>query len=343
MNSENKEKIYSGNVLEIVNEVNRVSGIATFSKNFFQHPHLTSIIKTTVPSRPFLSLVSGITKSRVVYCHLLYTIDIFAITLCCIVFRKPLILVSHGNLILRNKSRYRKLFFLTVLRKVMLFCNSSTQYLNQNEKERSFKLTSSSFICPPYLSRDSRTKEIANSLSRVVRKSGVNNNYYKFCYLGANYYERKGFDRMLTICRAIKKAGKNVTIDMIGVIETDEISKKVSQFKLEGVINFIDPIYGEEKSKKLASYDALVLLSRSEGWPMVVLESIDLNIPVIVTSETNVADLVAKYELGVVVKDFKCVEWHRELNSLSLYSTKFFKDHDSNIGYEIIRDKFLCK
>jgi glycosyltransferase involved in cell wall biosynthesis len=338
----NRDKSSTGNVLEIVNEVNRVSGITTFSKNFFQHPYLTSVVKITVPSRPFLSLASGIAKSRVVYCHQLYSMDIFAITLFCIVFRKPLILVSHGNLIVRSKSRCRKLFFLTALSKVMLLCNSSTQFLNQNEKERSFKLTSSSCICPPYLSGDSRAKELVKSLRRAVRESGVNNTNYKFCYLGANYYERKGFDRMLAMCLAIRETGKNVTLDMIGVVKTDEISKKVSQFKLEGVINFIDPIYGEEKSKKLASYDALVLLSRSEGWPMVVLESIDLNVPVIVSSETNVAELVAKYELGLVVKDFKCVEWLRELNSLSFYSSKFFEDHDSNIGFEIMRDKFLC-
>ena len=343
MKWKNKGKSPSGSILEVFNGVSRVSGIATFSKNFFQHPQLTSISKITIPSRPFLGLVSGIYKSRLVYCHELYSIDIFIITLSCIVFRKPLILVSHGNLIVRNKSRYRKFFFLAILRKVIFFCNSSTQFLNQNEKEHSFKLTSSSFICPPYLSLDSRAMEKANPLCRFDGESGVINTNYKFCYLGANYFERKGFDRMLTMCRAIREAGKNVSLDMIGVIKTDEISKKISQFKLEGVINFIDPIYGEEKSKKLASYDALLLLSRSEGWPMVILESIGLNVPVIVTSETNVADLVAKYELGLVVKDFKYLEWHRELNSLSLYSSKFFEDHDNDIGFEIMRDKLLCK
>ena len=338
----NKDQISTGHVLEIVNEINRVSGVTTFSKNFFKHPYFSDIKKITISSGSFFVLGSQIAKCRVVYCHQLYSLEIFSIIFFCILFRKPIILVSHGNLIVREKSRNRKLLFLVILRVLLHLCGSSTQFLNENERARSFQLTSENFICPPYLSRKSLPGKLSTPRSRPEAGSKINYPDYRFCYLGANYYERKGFDRMFALCSSIKQAGKSIELDLIGVSQTNEISKKIIEFGLEGEINFINPVYGEEKEKLLSSYDALVLLSRSEGWPMVVLESIDLSVPVIVSWDTNVGQLVTKYEVGVVVEEFSNVAFLQELSSLSFNRASFFENHDGNVGFNIIRDKFFC-
>jgi glycosyltransferase involved in cell wall biosynthesis len=331
------------NILEIVNQINRVSGITTFSNFFFQHPYLASFNKITITSRPYLDLFFSISRSDVVYCHQLYSIDIFVITLFCILCRKRLILVSHGNLIIRQQSRYKKLFFLAVLRKILLLCKSSTQFLNESEKKRSIKITSSSFICPPYLNCDSELKKQINTVTPPGSEMSMNNVKYKFCYLGASYYERKGFDRMFTMCSALIKAGKNIKLDLIGVHKTDMISEKVKQFQLNDVVSFIEPVYGEEKLKKLVNYDAMFLFSRSEGWPMVVLEAINLKLPVIVSQETNIAELVNKYEVGVMIDNFTDFEWIESLGLLALKRSEFCEDHKNNAGFAIIRDKFLCR
>ena len=51
-------------------------------------------------------------------------------------------------------------------------------------------------------------------------------------------------------------------------------------------------IYGEDKYKVLDSSDIMVLTSRSEGMPMVVLEALSFGCPCIVSEATNMATIV---------------------------------------------------
>jgi glycosyltransferase involved in cell wall biosynthesis len=68
--------------------------------------------------------------------------------------------------------------------------------------------------------------------------------------------------------------------------------------------SFRGPLYGAEKEKFWDEIDVLLLFSRSEGWPMVVLEAILHEVPILLSHETNVADFVEQYQVGRVVSDF---------------------------------------
>lgn len=74
----------------------------------------------------------------------------------------------------------------------------------------------------------------------------------------------------------------------IGHIE--ELKKIVWDYKLENHIEFIGPIYGENKEKELCNANAFVLPSFSEGLPMSVLEAWAYKLPVIMTKFCNIPE-----------------------------------------------------
>lgn len=326
-------------ILEVYENINRVSGIRTFSENFFLHPHLLSLNKEVTSIKNPLEIYKKFKNFDVIYCHQLYSLSALNMILICILLQKKIIMVSHGNLIVREKSRFKKLFFLSITKLMLLFCSSTTQFLNKNEKARSFQITKNNFICPPFI-------EFNNDLSRenfyMKKDDSKENNLIKFCYLGANYYERKGFDRMLRLCSSFLDSKRKVQLDFIGVSETEFLKKKIKQYGLAEAVNFITPIHGTKKYLKLIEYDAMLLLSRSEGWPMVVLEAINVKLPLVVSRGTNISDLIETYELGLVLDYFDDCNLTNELHSLSYKKDEFIKKHNNDPGYLLARNELLC-
>lgn len=316
-------------VLEIVNDIERVSGITTFSNNFFEHKKLCDIKRKTVNSNPSFDLFKKIFKSQTVYCHILYSIHFPIIVLACSFFRKKLIIVSHGNLIIIKKSKIKKRIFLAIVKVLSKFANVTTQFLNKREFERSVKITNKHLICPPFLMvKAYQPKENVTSGNRFV-------------YMGASYYDRKGFDRMFQICAALRKEGRVCSLDLVGVTPSEEIDQAIRHYKLKGIVNYLAPIFGDEKFILMTKYDALLLLSRSEGWPMVVLESINVRLPVIVSEETNIADTVIKFSVGLVCSDFSSARNAFQLDDLEMRCNEMLLNHNNSKGFEEIRKEFL--
>ena len=316
-------------LLEIVNDIERVSGITTFSNNFFKHKKLCNIKRNTVSSKPSIDLYKKIFNSQSVYCHILYSIHLPIIVLACLVFRKKLIIVSHGNLIIRKKSKIKKRIFLTVVKVLSKFANVTTQFLNKREFERSIKITNKYLICPPFLMVK----------FNQPRENVISGN--RFLYMGANYYDRKGFDRMFRLCATLSKEGKECSLDLVGVIPSEEIDQAIHYYNLKGIVNYLPPIFGDKKFILMAKYDALLLLSRSEGWPMVVLESINIRLPVIVSEETNIADTVTNYGVGLVCSDFSSAQNTFLLDGLEMRCNEMLLNHNNSKGFEEIRKEFL--
>ena len=316
-------------ILEIVNNIERVSGITTFSDNFFKHPSLLGLKRNTVCSKPSVSLCRKVIASQSIYCHVLYSLDFIFIIFLCVVARKKLIIVSHGNLIIRDKSKFKKRIFISIISFLSKFGDVITQFLNKCEFERSVKITKNHFICPPFL--------MLNDSERKAKVTPGN----KFLYMGANYYDRKGFDRMFQIFAALRKEGRECSLDLVGVVPTEEIDEAIRRYNLKGTVCYLDPIFGEEKFALMTKYDALVLFSRSEGWPMVVLEAVNVGLPVILSEETNVAETVVKFDVGVVISNYSSVEKFCALEHLEMRSLEMLLTHNASRGFEKIRKQFL--
>lgn len=327
-------------VLQIISSIDRPSGIKSYSEGFFSHPKLKDKVKIQnfglleLKGIGFLAiLMRKIRSADIIYNHELYSIKALIFFIIATVTRKKMIIVSHGNLIIEDNSssRKKKYIFLFILKFILLFSKSKVQFLNSKEKERSFKLTKNSFICPPYCKVNTQSK-----LVRDRKTKGL-----KYCYLGAFYYKRKGFDRMLTFMKSMKSYDPNCSLDLIGIQPTESLISEVSSLGLMDCINFIKPIYGKGKFEILSNYDGLILFSRSEGWPIVVQEACQLNLPVIVSNGTNVSGIVEKENIGIIANfddlflTCKDVYEYLTLNKIKTENYKsFFSKIENHKGFD---------
>jgi glycosyltransferase involved in cell wall biosynthesis len=76
----------------------------------------------------------------------------------------------------------------------------------------------------------------------------------------------------------------------------------VRELGISGSVSLPGPVFGDRKWELIDACYAFVHTSRWEGLPFAVLEALALGKPVLVTRETNLADLVAERRAGIVVE-----------------------------------------
>lgn len=73
-----------------------------------------------------------------------------------------------------------------------------------------------------------------------------------------------------------------------------ELEALSSSLGIDGIVHFVGPQFGDEKERTLASADAFVLPSVSEGLPIAVLEAWAARLPVLMTPQCNLPEGFAK-------------------------------------------------
>ena len=107
---------------------------------------------------------------------------------------------------------------------------------------------------------------------------------------------------LLTGCSNTKKNEETKQTDTKQNTEYSETTSDEMYVKDNMMENgeYIGPVYGEEKQKQLAKCDYFIHTSRYEGMPMAVLEALSYGIPCIVTTETNMEDIISGSNGGFV-------------------------------------------
>ena len=123
-------------------------------------------------------------------------------------------------------------------------------------------------------------------------------------YIGRIDVFTKGHDLLIQAIKKLqnKKIGKHIKLIMIGPFYTNKdkrkIDKLVSDLKYPENIKFTGPIYSQEKWQILKASDILVLTSRHEGMPNVILEAMAFKKPFLVTPGTGIGAILDKRDAG---------------------------------------------
>jgi len=151
-------------------------------------------------------------------------------------------------------------------------------------------------------------RKYKNQRESLRKKYYILKNDFVFLYVG-QFIERKNIDIILKSFKQAYDKDKNIKLFLIGGgIKEKEIEKFIYQNNLNNQIIIKDFLQEDELSKIYVASDALLLLSESEPWGMVVNEAMCFGIPVIVSYKVGAgADLVDE-KSGVVVKKYRDIK-----------------------------------
>jgi glycosyltransferase involved in cell wall biosynthesis len=209
---------------------------------------------------------------------------------------------SEGAL---NRSRIKKKFFIFFYRFYALFIHSFIA-LNEGEKKSIRKIFKNKKIVIIGNGINFSLKRTDDLNHLFIKKN--NNKTVNIGFLGRFDIFIKGLDLLLQAYSEYQDdtESPSIRLNLLGApnhkpkeIDSIEFINNISKnLKNSSLMDVKGPFFGSFKWSELAKLDILILPSRSEGMPNVVLEAMSLGIPCAVTKETNMLDLILDSDSG---------------------------------------------
>lgn len=140
--------------------------------------------------------------------------------------------------------------------------------------------------------------------ARVNRKSSAR----QLLFFGRNGVYQKGLDFLLKgFAKAVNKSPRPqhpIRLRIVGQPwdgSTPYLRKTIQQLGIQELVEIIGPVDDPSKWRMLAQADYLVFLSRWDGPPRPIREAIVAGLPVLVSPETNMGNLVEQFGAGLQV------------------------------------------
>lgn len=115
----------------------------------------------------------------------------------------------------------------------------------------------------------------------------------------------KGIFELIDAVALLCGHGTLFAVDALGIAETEADEKKVREYALQRGVShqliFHGPVIGTEKARLLSSASLLVLPSKLEIFPIVILEAFAIGLPVVATRVGAVPEVVADGINGILV------------------------------------------
>lgn len=221
----------------------------------------------------------------------------------------PYVVSPDGSLnpIVTARHRFKKTAYKFLLGRPFLNNALGIHALSNTEVEqiRAYGVQSPIFIAPVGVNLD--------EIPKVEDKDFFNRNYTalynkdKLVFLGRLDIAQKGLDVLLQGFARVVEEVPDLPIALV-LIGPDWQKGRSMLEVLAGKLDisdrvfFLGPIYGEDKFRALTSSDLLVHPAQWEELPRSVREALAVGCPVMVTKETNIAELVEQYQAGVVTE-----------------------------------------
>lgn len=138
------------------------------------------------------------------------------------------------------------------------------------------------------------------------KRGGGHGTQKRLLYLG-RIHPKKGVYELIAAWRRLHDTAKNCCwrLTIAGDGARDDMRKlqeSLAFYREQGSIEYIGPVFGQEKEKLLRNADAFILPSYSEGMPVAVLEAWSYGLPVLMTRQCNMPEALscgAAFEISV--------------------------------------------
>lgn len=236
-------------------------------------------------------------EQTVVHLHGGFTPQLYRIARILVQLHIPYIHTSHGayNVAALQKSGLRKQLYIRLFEK-FLVKNSACEHLIGASEADGLNLLFGPKYCT-LIPNGQLPVAVDPPVERNTR------NTFRFGYVGRIDIHGKGLIPLLEGFRNFLQQQPDAKLVIIGDgTEMPRLRQLAKQLNIQEQVEFTGSVYGEEKLSYMQTFDALVLPSRSEGMPGVVLEALALGIPCIISKETNLAEAIGSSFTGIVLR-----------------------------------------
>jgi hypothetical protein len=252
-----------------------------------------------------LDTILKIIKVDIVVFHSLYKLEYLKHYKKIIQNNIPYFIRPHGSFskVVMKKNKIKKFILNYIVFKKFIKKAAGYIYLSKEEEKNSYLKKNRDkqvYYLPNMI-------EIENSSPKIKVDNNIN-----LIYLGKFDFYYKNILLMLEVLKRISEKRKDVTVNLYGPIESKK--NKILNKYLSDKIIYNGEVFGKEKNEAYSKADIFILLSKSEGMPMVILEALNKNLACFVSKNTNVGEKLESYKVGWSVELTQVDEIVEKLN-----------------------------
>ncbi len=231
-------------------------------------------------------LKKQIEEADVVHIHFARDLIPFLAAIIAILNKKPFVTQTHGMIISDGRLRTRLIDSIFTRRLI----NESRTNLVLTEHELSSILVlgikSPCRVLPNGIAVNLNAKDRAEPTNRIA-----------FC---SRLEKRKGLEKFVELADSFRDSGINFEIYGPDGGELELVQKEIDSRGLEGTLIYKGSLPTEHVQGILSEVDVLVLPSKEEPFPMVILEALAVGTPVLIMPSCGFGDQLKKFESSFV-------------------------------------------
>ncbi len=237
--------------------------------------------------------VEGLSREAIVHLHGAFITEFYLLTRLLRKRRIDYVFTPHGSFseVAMQKGKLRKRLYFLLLEKALLKNAKAVQLLGDLEYKNLDKLVKIEHkVLIPNGMELSELPEIQKKVTNTELNFG-------FCGRLDIYY--KGLDLMLRGFALFLKKGYRARLELIGDGDDRQALEQLAvELGIQQHLTFHGAKYGDEKYRLMAQSDVFLHTSRSEGFPMAVLEAAALGLPCLTSEGTNINRYIRQYDSG---------------------------------------------
>ena len=225
-----------------------------------------------------------------------------------------------------QQSKWKKKLFCKLVVKNFFKKATLVHFLNKSEHQQTL-LSLGLISLPHIISPNGLPMTNLKTRDSDNRKSYGKNTKIILGFIGRLDVWIKGIDRLIELAKYLNE-NKNFDFEIrIAGPSNKKFEKWLERCEhdIPRQVKFIGALYGQDKYRFISDIDILLLLSRTEGMPMVLLEAIQRQVQIICSNDFEI-DLgeVALPDLGI----FQCNSYPEELTTYIEKSLEQKSDHN---------------